>query len=169
MDRLFACTDGDSLDDCLARVLPAHPAAVDRFEELLADPRTLVKCTHTALLNALRVAFPDSIPAGSFAADLYYLDHLGPAPSSQAEWVSTLHLVVLSQGDTERADALIESARPLQLLGAKGPFIEEAAPPTPPVPARWGAEASWPAGPASDCHSGSPPRFRRAGADRSAR
>ncbi|MET9832356.1 ATP-binding protein [Streptomyces sp. NPDC006385] len=113
VERLLACTDGDPLDDYLARALPAHAAAAGRFEELLADPRTLVKCTHTALLNALRVAFPDSIPAGSFAADLYYLHNLGLAPSSQAEWISLLHLVALSQGDTERADALIESAGPL--------------------------------------------------------
>ncbi|MFI7412247.1 SUKH-4 family immunity protein [Streptomyces sp. NPDC049627] len=113
VDRLFACTDGAPLHDYLTRALPAHAAAAGRFEELLADPRTLVKCTHTALLNTLRMAFPDSIPAGSFAADLYYLDNLGLAPSSQAEWVSLLHLVALSQGDTERADALIESAGPL--------------------------------------------------------
>ncbi|NUT25196.1 MAG: hypothetical protein HOV84_04555 [Streptomyces sp.] len=113
VDRLFVCPDSDPLDDYLTRALPAHAAAAGRFEELLADPRTLVKCTHTALLNALHLAFPDSIPAGSFAADLYYLDNLGLAPSSQAEWVSLLHLVALSQGDTERADALIESAGPL--------------------------------------------------------
>ncbi|MGW1612367.1 SUKH-4 family immunity protein [Streptomyces sp. NPDC002285] len=112
-DRLFACADGDPLDDYVTRALPAHAAAAGRFEELLADPRTLVKCTHTALVNALRMALPDSIPAGSLAADLYYLDHLGLAPSSQAEWVSLLHLVALSQGDTERAEALTESAGPL--------------------------------------------------------
>ncbi|MFJ7023374.1 SUKH-4 family immunity protein [Streptomyces sp. NPDC101117] len=44
---------------------------------------------------------------------MYYLANLGMAPSSQAEWVSLLHLVALSQGDTERADALSEAAGPL--------------------------------------------------------
>ncbi|CAM5555705.1 ATP-binding protein OS=Streptomyces viridochromogenes OX=1938 GN=ACM01_30790 PE=4 SV=1 [Streptomyces viridochromogenes] len=112
-DRLFACTDDDPLDSYLAHALPAHAAAADRFEELIEDPLLLAKCTHTALLSALRLAFPHRIPAGSTAADLYYLANLGLAPSSQAEWVSLLHLVALSQGDTERADALSEAAGPL--------------------------------------------------------
>ncbi|MGW7662170.1 SUKH-4 family immunity protein [Streptomyces sp. NPDC054756] len=112
-DRLFACTDDDPLDSYLAHSLPAHAAAADRFEELLEDPRLVAKCTRATLLSALRLAFPHRIPAGSQAADLYYLANLELAPSSQDEWVSLLHLVALCQGDTERADALAEAAGPL--------------------------------------------------------
>ena len=112
-ERLFACADDDPLVSYLAHALPAHAAAADRFQEILEDPRLLAKCTHTTLLDAFRLAFPHRIPAGSPAADMYYLDSLGVAPSSQAEWVSLLHLMALSQGDTERADALSEAAGPL--------------------------------------------------------
>ncbi|MFF4883163.1 SUKH-4 family immunity protein [Streptomyces nigra] len=80
---------------------------------MLADPRLLTKCTHTTLLDALSLAFPNRIAAGSAAANLYYLANLELAPSSQAEWVSLLHLVALSQGDTERAEALVQAAGPL--------------------------------------------------------
>jgi len=65
------------------------------------------------LIEALPVAFPDGVPAGTFAADLHYLDKLAPAPSSHAEWLAMLHLLALSQGDPERAEALIRSAGPL--------------------------------------------------------
>ncbi|MEV6741659.1 SUKH-4 family immunity protein [Streptomyces sp. NPDC051104] len=112
-DRLFAAGDDDPLGDYLARALPAHAAVVGRFEELLAVPSLFVKCNHTALIEALPVAFPDGIPAGSFAADLHYLDALGVAPSSDGEWVSLLHLLAVSQGDEERADALTEQGGPL--------------------------------------------------------
>ncbi|AWE52769.1 SUKH-4 family immunity protein [Streptomyces nigra] len=111
--RLLACTEGDPLVSYLAHSLPAHAAAAGRLEELLADPRTLVKCTYTALFGAFHAALPHSIPADSFATELYYLHNLELAPSSQAEWVSLLHLVALSRGDTERADALTEAAGPL--------------------------------------------------------
>ncbi|MCX4588808.1 SUKH-4 family immunity protein [Streptomyces sp. NBC_01549] len=113
VDRLFACGDDDPLTDYLARALPAHAAAAGRFEELLSAPRTLTRCAHPALVEALAVAFPDGIPAGTFAADLHYLDKLGVAPSSHAEWLSILHLLALSQGDPERAHTLTESADPL--------------------------------------------------------
>ncbi|GAA3074711.1 SUKH-4 family immunity protein [Streptomyces glomeratus] len=113
VDHLLACGDDDPLADYLARALPAHAAAGGRFEELLSVPRALVKCDHTALIEALPVAFPDGVPAGSHAADLHYLDALGLAPSSHAEWLSLLHLLSLSQGDPERARALTESAGPL--------------------------------------------------------
>ncbi|WP_194238594.1 SUKH-4 family immunity protein [Streptomyces spongiae] len=110
VDRLFACTGNDPLTDYLARALPAHAAAAGRLEELLSVPERLAKCHHTALIEALPVAFPDGVPAGTFAADLHYLDNLGVAPSSHAEWLSLLHLVALSQGDTERARTLTDSA-----------------------------------------------------------
>ncbi|MGW0149885.1 SUKH-4 family immunity protein [Streptomyces sp. NPDC003333] len=112
-DCLFVCTDDDPLVSYLAHSLPAHAAAADRFDALLADPRFLTKCTHTTLIDALSLAFPSRIAAGSTAADLYYLANLELAPSSQAEWVSLLHLVALSQGDTERAEALVQAAGPL--------------------------------------------------------
>lgn len=108
VDRLAACTETDPLTDYLARALPAHAAAAGRFEELLSDPGRLADCRHTALVEALPVAFPDGVPAGTFAADLHYLDSLGVAPSSHEEWLSLLQLVALSQGDTERARALTE-------------------------------------------------------------
>jgi hypothetical protein len=111
--RLFACTDDDPLDSYLAHALPAHAAAADRFEELIEDPRLLARCTHTTLLDALRLAVSDRTSAGRPAADLYYMASLELAPSSQAEWISLLHLVALSQGDTERAASLAEVAGPL--------------------------------------------------------
>ncbi|MEU0744411.1 SUKH-4 family immunity protein [Streptomyces sp. NPDC006134] len=112
-DRLFTCGDDDPLADYLPRALPAHAAVAGRFEELLSTPHTLAKCAHTALMEALPVAFPDGIPAGTFAADLHYVDKLGVAPSSHAEWLSILHLLALSQSDPGRARALVETAGPL--------------------------------------------------------
>lgn len=109
VDRLFTCAEDDPLADYMARALPAHAAAAGRFEELLSAPGTLAKCRHTALIEALPVAFPEGVPAGTFAADLHYLDSLGLAPASHAEWLSVLHLVALSHGDTERARSLAES------------------------------------------------------------
>ncbi|MFF4525563.1 hypothetical protein [Streptomyces bluensis] len=85
--------------------LPAHAAAVGRFEEFLSAPRALALCVHPALVEALPIAFPDGVPAGTFSADLHYLDKLGLAPSSHAEWLSILHLLSLSQGAPERARA----------------------------------------------------------------
>ncbi|MDG4856977.1 hypothetical protein P8605_02175 [Streptomyces sp. T-3] len=113
VDYLFACEDDDPLSDYLARALPAHAAAAGRFEGLLAAPRLLAKCTHASLVEALPVAFPDGIPAGAFSADLHYLDALGVAPASHAEWLSVLHLLALSQGDESRARELAESDGPL--------------------------------------------------------
>ncbi|MDC2958786.1 SUKH-4 family immunity protein [Streptomyces gilvifuscus] len=110
VERLSACADDDPLADYRSRALPAHAAVAGRFEELLSDPGKLATCRHTALVEALPVAYPDGVPAGTFAADLHYLDALGVAPASHAEWLSLLHLVALSQGDTERARALTESA-----------------------------------------------------------
>ncbi|POX44865.1 hypothetical protein C3488_31475 [Streptomyces sp. Ru72] len=112
-DLLSAPGDEDPLGDYLARALPAHAAVAGRFEELLAAPSLFVKCNHTALIEALPVAFPDGIPAGSLAADLHYLDALGVTPSSDGEWVSLLHLLAVSQGDEERANALAEHGGPL--------------------------------------------------------
>jgi hypothetical protein len=113
VDQLFACSDDDPLADYRARALPAHAAAAGRFEELLSTPRLLARCAHSALVEALPVAFPDGIPAGTFAADLHYLDKVGVAPSSHAEWLSILQLLALSQGDRERAHTLTESTGPL--------------------------------------------------------
>ncbi|MDQ0993409.1 SUKH-4 family immunity protein [Streptomyces sp. V3I7] len=113
VDQLFACSDADALTDYLARALPAHAAMAGRYEELLSTPNTLAKCLHPALVEALPVAFPNGVPAGTFAADLHYLDKLGVAPSSHSEWLSILHLLALSQGDPERARALTASAGPL--------------------------------------------------------
>ncbi|WP_437084245.1 SUKH-4 family immunity protein [Streptomyces sp. enrichment culture] len=110
VDRLLACAEDDGLADYRARALPAHAAAAGRFEELLSLPRAVAACHRGALIEALPVAFPDGVPAGTFAADLHYLDSLGLAPSSHAEWISVLHLVALSQGRTERARVLAESA-----------------------------------------------------------
>ncbi|WP_159039095.1 SUKH-4 family immunity protein [Streptomyces sp. JHA19] len=115
-ERLFACVEvaeGDPLISYLAHSFPAHAAAADRLEGLLSNPRALARCTYTALFGAFHTAFPHSIPAGSFAAELFYLHNLQLSPSSQAEWISLLHLTALSQGDTERADALAEAAGPL--------------------------------------------------------
>ncbi|WP_073935079.1 SUKH-4 family immunity protein [Streptomyces sp. CB02400] len=109
-DRLLTCAENDGLADYRARALPAHAAAAGRFEELLSLPRALAACHRSALIEALPVAFPDGVPAGTFAADLHYLDGLGLAPSSHAEWISVLHLVALSQGRAERARVLAESA-----------------------------------------------------------
>ncbi|MGW5247176.1 SUKH-4 family immunity protein [Streptomyces sp. NPDC004129] len=113
VDQLFSCGDDDPLSDYLARALPAHAAVAGRFEELLSRPPVLAKCDHTALIEALPVAFPQGVPAGTHAADLHYFDALGVAPSSHAEWLSLLHLLALSQGDPERAHALTASAGPL--------------------------------------------------------
>jgi len=113
VDRLFACAAGDPLTGYLARALPAHAAVAGRFEELMSRPRILARCDHTALIEALPVAFPDGVPAGTLAADLHYLDALGASPSSHAEWLSLLHLLALSQGDPDRARTLTESAGPL--------------------------------------------------------
>ncbi|MPY60295.1 SUKH-4 family immunity protein [Streptomyces spongiae] len=113
VDRGLMCGDDDPLADYLTRALPAHAASAGRFEELLSTPRTLARCAHSALLEALPLAFPDGVPAGTFSADLHYLDKLGVAPSSHAEWLSILHLLAMSQGDPERARGLTESAGPL--------------------------------------------------------
>ncbi|MGP2440134.1 hypothetical protein [Streptomyces sp. JW3] len=113
VDRLLTCAENGALADYRARALPAHAAAAGRFEELLSLPRLVATCRHSALIEALPVAFPHGVPAGTFAADLHYLDALGTAPSSHAEWISLLHLVALSQGDQERAQSLAESADPL--------------------------------------------------------
>ncbi|MFM9373744.1 SUKH-4 family immunity protein [Streptomyces sp. Da 82-17] len=96
-----------------ARALPAHAAVAGRLEELLGTPRALAKCRHSALIEALPVAFPDGVPEGTYAAELHYVDALGLAPSSHAEWLSILHLLALSRGEEGRADALIADAGPL--------------------------------------------------------
>ncbi|MDI3390511.1 SUKH-4 family immunity protein [Streptomyces sp. B-S-A8] len=113
VDRLFGCDDDDPLRGYADRALPAHSALAGRFEQLLEDAHTLVRHAHTVLFEAMPVAFPGGVPAGSFAADLHYLHELGVAPSSHAEWVSLLHLLTLSQGDEERARALAEAYGPL--------------------------------------------------------
>ncbi|MFI9647839.1 SUKH-4 family immunity protein [Streptomyces sp. NPDC052040] len=110
VDRMFTCAEDDPLTGYLARALPAHAAVAGRFEELSSTPHVLAKCAHTALFEALPVAFPDGVPAGTRSADLHYLDALGVAPSSHTEWLSLLHLLALSQGDVERARMLMESA-----------------------------------------------------------
>ncbi|MEU2784613.1 SUKH-4 family immunity protein [Streptomyces sp. NPDC007110] len=112
-ERLFACAEDGALISYLAHALPAHAAAAGRFQELFTHPHALVKCTYTALFDAFCTAFPHSIPADSFAASLFYLHNLQLSPSSQAEWISLLHLMALSQGDMERADALADAAGPL--------------------------------------------------------
>ncbi|MFI5754501.1 SUKH-4 family immunity protein [Streptomyces sp. NPDC051569] len=113
LDGGFDGGGGDPLAAYAVRALPAHAAAAGLFEEFLADPRHLVRCEYTAVLEGLGAAFPDGIPGGSLAARLHYLHRLGPAPASQEEWVSLLHHNALCWDDTERAEAFASAAGPL--------------------------------------------------------
>ncbi|MFE1772941.1 SUKH-4 family immunity protein [Streptomyces sp. NPDC059008] len=89
-----------------ARALPAHAARSGIFEQVISDPRVLVACERTALLEPLPLAFPDGIPVGSLAADIHYLDKLGIAPDAHEEWIAFLHRNAVCRNDLDTAEAL---------------------------------------------------------------
>ncbi|UNO41910.1 hypothetical protein [Streptomyces sp. MST-110588] len=80
------------------RALAPHAAAAGKLADVLADARALARCDRDSVLEVLPSEFPDGIVPGTPAADIHYLDALGIAPESHAEWLAWLHHTAINWG-----------------------------------------------------------------------
>ncbi|MFE6889809.1 SUKH-4 family immunity protein [Streptomyces sp. NPDC057694] len=113
--RLADLDEGGAIAEYRAAALPAHSAAAGLLSELLDDLTLLFQCDPRAVLEALPVAFPDGIPAGTVAADLHHLQRaevILPSTSS-SECASWLHHLAVCRGDFDAAQAIAAAAGPL--------------------------------------------------------
>lgn len=93
----------------LARTLPVHSALATGLDEILSDGGLLAHCHPNSLLEALPLAYPEGVPAGSVAADLRHLECQGVISEDQGEWVAWLHHSAVSSGRDDLARQLLSS------------------------------------------------------------
>ncbi|WP_051733278.1 SUKH-4 family immunity protein [Kitasatospora phosalacinea] len=78
---------------------------------LIEDPLFLARVDRARLLAGMAECWPDGVPAGTLAEDVHHLDRLGVRPPSErhGEWLSWLHLLLVSHGRADDAAALADA------------------------------------------------------------
>ncbi|MFJ1705054.1 SUKH-4 family immunity protein [Kitasatospora sp. NPDC088346] len=93
---------------------PPPGTAFDTAElpALIEDPVFLARVGRVELLAAMAVCWPDGVPVGTLAEDIHHLDRLGvrPAPEQHPQWLSWLHLLLVSHGRALDAEAMAAAA-----------------------------------------------------------
>ncbi|MFC8721320.1 SUKH-4 family immunity protein [Kitasatospora sp. NPDC057198] len=75
---------------------------------LIEDPLFLAGVDRERLLAGMAECWPDGVPAGTLAEDVHHLERLGvrPAAGRHGEWLSWLHLLLVSHGRAADAELL---------------------------------------------------------------
>ncbi|QKW23357.1 SUKH-4 family immunity protein [Kitasatospora sp. NA04385] len=78
---------------------------------LIEDPLFLAQVDRTRLLAGMAECWPDGVPAGTLAEDVHHLDRLGVRPPAErhGEWLSWLHLLLVSHGRADDAAVLADA------------------------------------------------------------
>lgn len=75
---------------------------------LIEDPLFLAGVDRERLLAGMAECWPDGVPAGTLAEDVHHLERLGVRPTAgrHGEWLSWLHLLLVSHGRAADAELL---------------------------------------------------------------
>ncbi|WP_371501673.1 SUKH-4 family immunity protein [Kitasatospora sp. NBC_00374] len=91
---------------------PGRDFHVAELPALIEDPVFLAQVGRVELLAAMAACWPGGVPVGTLAEDIHHLERLGvrPTPEQHPQWLSWLHLLLVSHGRAADADALLAAA-----------------------------------------------------------